>query len=260
MGVSSGDDVSLLTAQAIGTFENRNAASNKLVFTSGFTLTGADADKYVLIQPTARANISTRSLTIEGLFTAYSKIYDGNVAAIIAVNQLSLATKVVNDAVTLEAVAAFAGTAVGSGKSVSLTNSSLAGASAANYTLSFTGAPVTVANITVKPIVITANPGQSKVYGQSDPVFTFSSNPSLVPGDSFSGALGRVQGVNVGSYAFTIGNLSAGSNYTFSFGASPTFRITAKTIVITASSGQKKVYGEADPVFTFSNNPALCNW
>lgn len=256
-GVSSGDDVTLLSAEAIGTFENKNAGSNKLVFTSGFTLTGADADKYVLIQPTARANISTRSLTIEGLFTAYSKIYDGNTAATIAVNQLSLSTKVGNDDVTLAPVAVFAGTAVGSGKTVSLTNSPLAGASAANYSLSFTGAPVAVANITAKPLVITANPGQSKVYGQSDPIFTFSSNPSLITGDNFSGALGRIQGGNVGTYAFTIGTISAGSNYTLSFGASPTFRITAKTIVITASSGQKKAYGEADPTFTFSNNPAL---
>ena len=111
-------------------------------------------------------------------------------------------------------------------------------------------------NVTQKPITVTADSGQTKVYGDPDPVFTYTSDP-LVVGDSFSGALSRVAGENVGSYAITIGTLTAGANYNITF-VSADFSITAKPITVTADSGQTKVYGEADPLpFTYSSDPLV---
>ena len=97
---------------------------------------------------------------------------------------------------------------------------------------------------------------QSKVYGQSDPTFTYTSSPSLESGDSFSGALSRAAGSSVGTYAYTLGTLSAGSNYTLSLVAG-TFAITAKAITVTPDAGQSKVYGATDPTFTYTISPAL---
>ncbi|WP_185094339.1 MBG-2 domain-containing protein, partial [Cesiribacter andamanensis] len=82
--------------------------------------------------------------------------------------------------------------------------------------------------VNAKAVVVTPTAGQSKVYGSADPVFTFSNDASL-PDAAFTGALGRAAGENVadGPYAYTLGNLSAGSNYSLSLGSNNTFTINA---------------------------------
>lgn len=127
----------------------------------------------------------------------------------------------------------------------------------ANYSLSVALTPEF--SITTKAIVVTANSGQTKVFGNSDPgTYTYTFAPALIGADVISGAMGRVLGENVGNYAYTIGTLTAGSNYSLSVAAAPEFSITPKPIVITAHAGQTKVYGEADPVpFTYSFAPDL---
>jgi len=106
-----------------------------------------------------------------------------------------------------------------------------------------------------KAITVTPDPGQFKVYGAADPVFTYTNSPALESGDVFSGALGRVAGTNAGTYAYTLNTLSAGTNYTLSLGGSNTFEIRAKAITVTPDAGQFKIYGAADPVFTYTNTP-----
>ena len=101
------------------------------------------------------------------------------------------------------------------------------------------------ATLTVNPkaVTVTPNAGQSKVYGAADPTFTYTNSPALESGDSFTGALGRAAGNNVGTYAYTLGTLSAGSNYTLSLGGSNTFAITPKPLTITANN-RTKTYGD----------------
>jgi hypothetical protein len=130
----------------------------------------------------------------------------------------------------------------------------------ANYTLSLsTAEPVTSFSITAKSVIITPDAGQTKVYGNADPVFTFSNDAGLNAAD-FTGALSRAEGENTGTYTYTLGSLSAGANYTLILSAvmpAPGFAITVKPVLITATAGQSKVYGNADPVFTYSNNAGL---
>lgn len=130
----------------------------------------------------------------------------------------------------------------------------------ANYTLSLsTDEPVASFSITAKSVIITPDAGQTKVYGSADPVFTFSNDAGLNAA-GFTGALGRVEGENTGTYTYTLGSLSAGANYTLALSAVmplPSFAITVKPVLITPIAGQSKVYGNADPVFTFSNNAGL---
>jgi len=104
----------------------------------------------------------------------------------------------------------------------------------ANYELTFVEGIFTISPLPV--VTVTVDPGQSKVYGNADPVFTYSSNPS---GVTFTGALSRAAGENVGTY----------SDY---------FEITPKSITVTADP-KTKVYGDADPALTYQASPALLN-
>jgi plastocyanin len=126
----------------------------------------------------------------------------------------------------------------------------------ANYTLTVEATPTF--SITPKPIVITANAGQTKAFGSADPVsFTYTNTP-LIGADVISGALARASGENVGDYAYSIGSLTASSNYTLTVAPTPLFSITPKSIIITGLAGQSKIYGEADPaVFNYTFAPAL---
>ena len=113
--------------------------------------------------------------------------------------------------------------------------------------------------ITARPVTITPATGQSKVYGSNDPVFSYTASEALQQGDSYTGALSRASGESVANspYAFTLGNLSAGNNYTLTLGGSNTFAITKKQISITPTAGQSKIYGSIDPAFTYTASESL---
>lgn len=123
-----------------------------------------------------------------------------------------------------------------------------------NYTITFETKNF---EITPKAITVTADASQTKVYGAADPIFTYTANEALITGNIFSGSLSRVNGENVGTYNYTIGSLSAGPNYTVTLIGSNNFAITAKAITVAADASQKKVYGTADPIFTYSVSPSL---
>ena len=100
-----------------------------------------------------------------------------------------------------------------------------------------------------KPVTVTAEADQTKVYGESDPTLTYATSEDLETGDSFTGNLSRTSGEDVGTYAIAIGTLSAGSNYDLTF-VSKDFSITKKAITVTADA-KSKVYGETDPALTY---------
>jgi len=97
--------------------------------------------------------------------------------------------------------------------------------------------------VTAKGITITPDAGQNKVYGAAEPTpFTYN-NTSLEGSDSFIGALGRVAGSDVNTYAYTLGDLSAGPNYTLAMTASPaTFEITPANSVTAVTCTASEVY------------------
>jgi hypothetical protein len=117
-----------------------------------------------------------------------------------------------------------------------------------NYLLTFVSDNF---EIIAAPITILADANQSKVYGEADPIYTYTVIGNLLNNDNFSGTLSRVSGENVGLYAIEQGTLTAGANYNLSF-ISSDFNITAKDIIISADANQLKVYGESDPSFTYT--------
>ncbi|MDP4203212.1 MAG: MBG domain-containing protein [Bacteroidota bacterium] len=82
-----------------------------------------------------------------------------------------------------------------------------------NYNITKTDNTLT---ITTKSISVTAN-AQSKSYGDPDPTLTFTNSPALAGSDSFSGALIRDAGENVGTYTIRQGDLALSSNYLLTF-------------------------------------------
>jgi autotransporter-associated beta strand protein len=129
-----------------------------------------------------------------------------------------------------------------------------------NYSITYTSASFA---ITARPINITANAGQTKIYGNTDPTFAYTveaagTNRGLVGTDTFSGALARASGENVGTaYAINQGTL-ANSNYNITY-TSANFAITARPINITANAGQTKIYGNTDPTFAYTVEAAGTN-
>src|SRR6185369_5726181 len=105
--------------------------------------------------------------------------------------------------------------------------------------------------INKRAIEVTADSGQFKIYGDADPVFTYTiTSGSLVSPNAFTGALSRVAGENAGLYAITIGTLAindgnGGNNYNLTF-VSKNFEIKKRNATWTTNAASK-TYGDADP-------------
>uniref|UniRef100_UPI001650587F MBG domain-containing protein n=1 Tax=Pontibacter beigongshangensis TaxID=2574733 RepID=UPI001650587F len=109
-----------------------------------------------------------------------------------------------------------------------------------------------------RAITVTPNPDQSKVYGALDPTFAYSPSESLLASNSFTGALERAGGETVGAYAYTLGNLAAGDNYSISLAVTANkFEVTPLPVTVTANADQGKVYGQAEPGLAFTASPAV---
>jgi outer membrane protein OmpA-like peptidoglycan-associated protein len=102
--------------------------------------------------------------------------------------------------------------------------------------------------INKKPINVTGV-NSTKNYCQPDPEFTYSS-AGLVGDDRLSGSLSRVEGNNVGNYAYTAGDLNGGNNYTISSITGGQLTITTCPLSVQADE-ESKIYGELDPTLGY---------
>ena len=136
-----------------GVFANKNVGIGKIVTVSGFSLTGADAGNYAIVQPTnLLADVTAAPLAITGV-TASDKPYDATTVATLdgTANVVPLG----NDQVAVGGapVGMFVDPAVGAGKPVIVSGFTLSGADAANYALV---QPATItADITAGTIAMT---------------------------------------------------------------------------------------------------------
>jgi len=121
-----------------------------------------------------------------------------------------------------------------------------------NYTITNNGAEF---QINKRPIQVTATAGQFKTYGDPDPAFAYSiTSGSLAFTNTFTGALSRDAGQNIGLYPIRIGSLAVndgngGANYDLTF-VSNNFEIKKRPIAIKADP-KTKTFGDPDPIFTF---------
>lgn len=123
----------------------------------------------------------------------------------------------------------------------------------ANYELSFQGAEL---RITPADLVVIVHEGIQKVYGQTDPIFEYTVTGlkwNDTAATALSGILGRQIGENVGQYGYAIGSLQAlHGNYSLTVSDLEKFEITPAPLEIKVIENQFKMYGAADPIFTFN--------
>ncbi len=77
-GVVGSDTVTIDSSGYSASFANKTVGTAKPVRISGITLSGAVAGRYVLIQPTGKATIAAKTLTITGT-VANDKAYDSQI-------------------------------------------------------------------------------------------------------------------------------------------------------------------------------------
>ena len=244
-----GSDSVTLGGTASAVFSNKNVGSDKSVTVTGYTLTGADAGNYTLVEPNGLlANISPANLTISGV-TANNKVYDTTASA--SLGGTATVAALGSDSVSLagSANAAFADKNVGTGKSVTVTGYTLTGADAGNYTLNEpTGL---TANITPASIVVTGVSATNKIYDTST-VAALSGTATVAALGSDNLVLsgsgsGNFANKNVGSSktvtvtGFTLSGADAG-NYTLVEPTGLTASITPATLTVTGVSANNKVY------------------
>jgi phosphotransferase system IIA component len=246
-GVVSPDAVSL-SGTPIFTFASANVGTGIEISTTGYTLAGAAAGNYTLIQPILSANITGKELTVTGL-VGNDKEYDGLTIAS-ASGTAALGGLTGSEQVTLVGTPTFTFTSanVGTGIAITTTGYSLEGADAANYALT---QPSLAASITAKSLTISGLIGDSKVYDRSSEVtvsgeaalsgvlspddVTLSGSPVFVFASPNAGT-----NVVITATGFTIIGNNAG-NYSLS---QPTLsaNISPKPVTITGLVGVNKVY------------------
>jgi hypothetical protein len=133
-GVIGDDDVSL-AGSPVCTFASANVGVGIAITITGYTLSGADAANYSLIQPSMSATITAHELSITGL-TGNDKPHDGNTHAT-ASGTAALNGVIGADEVGLSGtpVFTFASADIGTDIAITTTGYTLTGAAAGNYSL-----------------------------------------------------------------------------------------------------------------------------
>jgi hypothetical protein len=189
--------------------------------------------------------------TLTATITANSKTYDGSNSA--TFSNPTPVNPAFSDVLTLsDGTATFDDANAGTNKTVTATGLTLSGDNAGNYT--YDGKATGAADIYPLEITITPTAGQTKIYGDADPTFAYTPTPALIGTDSFTGALGRAEGKNVGTYAYTLGTLEEGlDNYSLTL-APETFEIIKRDLTVTATGVDKEYDGTSDATVTLSSN------
>jgi hypothetical protein len=247
--VISGDTVTLDATNRSGVFADKNVGSTKSVTVTGYTISGADAANYSLVQPIGvTADITALTLNVTGA-TAANKTYDALLGAAISGGAISVIS---GDTVTLVSTSragVFADKNVGSAKAVTVSGYTISGTDAGNYalvqptgvtaditplTLNVTGA--TAANKTYDALLAAALSGGAISVISGDTVTLVSSGRAGVFADKH---VGTTKAVTVSGYALT--GTDAG-NYALVQPTGLTADITALTLNVTGAAAANKTY------------------
>lgn len=235
-GLEDGDECNV-------TVSGEQVDSNAKSGTAKYTATAASLSNpnYKLPEnKTKDFTIAQAEITVSGI-AAEDKTYDGNTDATLNYEAAALAGKVDGEDVSVTATGTFGNKNAGKDKTVTISELALAGDDAGNYVLAKDQQEDTTASINKKPITVTAEE-KSKYFGDSDPELTYTVDPALIDGDSFSGALARAEGEDVGDYVVSHGSLTAGDNYAMHY-VPATFEILQASNSVTAAI-EGWTYGE----------------
>jgi len=162
----------------------------------------------VMLSPAVSAPLASQTITFTTLANA---TYGDAVITLTGTASSNLAVTYTSSNTAVATVSGSTVTIVGAGTTT--ITASQAGNS--NY-LAATSIPQT---LIVKPRAVSVTgAAQTKVYGTTDPVLTYSiTTGSLVGSDTFTGTLTRKTGQNPGTYPITQGTLALNSNYSLTY-------------------------------------------
>ena len=236
-----------------GSYLTKNVGTNLAVVTSPVVLSGTDAIDYTLVQPTGlTASITPRPLTVAA--TGFGKVYDGNTSAPVTLTDNAIA----GDSLTVTSTNAFLTKDVGNGKYVNVSNITLGGTDAEDYTL-VDGSTSTYASITPATLTVVAT-GLNKVYdGTTSAKVTLGDSP--LAGDvvdlTYSSANFSTKNVGNGK-TVTVGGIAAtgadAADYTVNTVATGAADITPATLTVTAIGGSKSYDGNTQAPVTLADN------
>ena len=244
------DDVQI--SSVTGTFLDKDVDANKTIGAGTVLLSGAAAGDYILVQPTGlTASVTPRTLVVSA--TAVEKVYDGTTEARANLTD----NRVAGDGLAISSNAAYLDKNVGTGKFVDVTDITLSGTDAGNYTTETSTdafGSITKANLTVNFA------GTNKVYdGTTSAAVTLSGAP--LAGDDVdvlyssanfadkNAADGKT--VNVGGITTT--GVDSG-NYATSSTGSTTANISPASLTVGAVGDSKTFDGTTQASVTFNDN------
>ena len=169
----------VLVANALASFDDKNAGTAKNVTISNVSITGADAANYLSKrQPlSTTASITRRALDVTA--GAADKVYDGTASAVALLKD----NRVAGDALVTSALASFDDKNVGTARNVTISGVSVTGADAANY-LYQPQVLKTAASITQRPLELTATAADKAYDGTARASAVLSDN--RVAGDALA--------------------------------------------------------------------------
>ena len=229
------------------------SVSSTTAYTATFTPT-TGAGNYNALTTNITPTITQKAVTINGI-TASNKTYDGSTTAALDYSNATLAGKVGGDDLSVSATGQFANKDVGTGKTVTISNLTLGGASAGNYKLADSGQQeTTTANITQKAVTVSGITASNKTYNGNTEASLGVSGATisdLISGDNvtLSSATGQFDDANVGTgktvaiSGLTLSGESA-NNYTIASSSQATTiaDITPRPLAITGITASNKTY------------------
>lgn len=187
-GVLASDVVSVVSSGASGTFATRNVGVDIAVTASGFTIAGADAANYAVLQPVGLfADITQANLSLAWV----RKVYDANTGLPTSSSGYGLSGVFSGDTVNVDASGvtgsydtknvggSLSGNTVVGGKAINLAGLQITGADAANYSISPNVAGDLIGIVTPADLLVVGVVAQNKVYDQTTAAFLDSSGAGL---------------------------------------------------------------------------------
>ncbi len=242
---SPGVGSSLSNSSVISFTGSLSRTVGDLVGTYSITLGTLTNTNYSITLSSEDFEITPRSITIRA--TTLSKTF-GDIDPLSTLSHTIVSGSVIGGDVSTGTLTRVLGESVGS---YSVSNNNLTYGS--NYLETFESGTLT---ITALPVTVTPTSSQSKTYGDSPPVLSYTSSPGVGSSlsnssvISFTGSLSRTVGDLVGTYSITLGTLT-NTNYSITL-SSEDFEITPRSITIRATT-LSKTFGDIDPLSTLSH-------
>jgi hypothetical protein len=241
-----GSDVVGLT-YSTAAFADKNVGQAKTITVSGISGSGSDAGNYVIPTfATATGNVTPATITQVTGVNAANKVYDGTTSATLVTGTLGFVGEFAGDSLTASAThAVFNDKNAGNGKTVTIGGVVLAGPDAGNYVLATSGVTISSADITPRPLTVSAT-GEDKIYDTTTAA-TVTLADNRIAGDSLTVSSSNAfldKNAGKGKYVDVSGITLAGAdagNYTANASTSTSATIIPATLIVVAG-GTDKVY------------------